>query len=285
MNTETPVTEAEIAMLVDRFYAKVREDPEIGPVFNDAVQNWDAHLALLKDFWSTVLLATGRYKGNPLLAHFRLPIEAEYFARWLTLFAETANEVMSAPHAELVVRKANLISVNMKRVFAFGTAAPGTGLEPATKFKNPETGSNKRKAGRMTTEGFADDGTMLKDFAQFNLTQEILDSEQKRPWPMGHFARTLFKKTDFRMVLISMEKGSILKKHHADGTISVQLLKGSIRFIAKGEAHALQPNSVVTLSASIEHEVEALEESAFLLTIAWPIAEKLQKMKHRGYGS
>jgi quercetin dioxygenase-like cupin family protein len=137
----------------------------------------------------------------------------------------------------------------------------------------------------MTTEGFADDGTMLKDFAQFNLTQEMLDSEQKRPWPMGHSARTLFKKTDFRMVLISMEKGSILKEHHADGTISVQLLKGSIRFTAKGEAHALQPNSVVTLSASIEHEVEALEESAFLLTIAWPTAEKLQKMKHRGYGS
>ncbi len=137
MNTERTITEAEIAMLVDRFYAKVREDPEIGPVFNDAVQNWDSHLALLKDFWSTVLLTTGRYKGNPLLAHFRLPIEAEYFARWLTLFAETANEVMSAPHAEFVVRKANLISVNMKRGLAFGTGAPGTGLKPATKFENP----------------------------------------------------------------------------------------------------------------------------------------------------
>src|SRR6202167_3108407 len=112
MNAETLITETEIARIVERFYAKVRVDPEIGPVFNDAVRNWDAHLALLKDFWSTVLLTTGRYKGNPLLAHFPLPIEAEYFVRWLTLFAETANEVMSAPHAELVVRKANLISVN-----------------------------------------------------------------------------------------------------------------------------------------------------------------------------
>lgn len=147
-----------------------------------------------------------------------------------------------------------------------------------------ETESNKRKAGRMTTEGFADDGTMLKDFALFNLTQEM-DSEQKKPWPMGRFARTLFKTADFRMVLISMEKGSILKEHHADGTISVQVLKGSIRFTAKGEAHTLQPNTVVTLGASIKHEVEALEESAFLLTIAWPAAEKLRTMKHRGYGS
>lgn len=137
----------------------------------------------------------------------------------------------------------------------------------------------------MTTEGFADDGTMLKDFAQFDLTREMVDSEQKRPWPMGHFAKTLFKKADFRMVLISMEKGSILKEHHADGTISVQVLKGSIRFSAQDDAHTLEANSIVTLGASIKHQVEALEESAFLLTIAWPNAEKLHALKHRGYGT
>ena len=105
MQNENPITEAEIANLVDRFYAKVREDDEIGPVFNHEVQNWDAHLALLKDFWSTVLLATGRYKGNPLVAHFRLPIEERYFGRWLALFTETAREVMSPPHAAIVSAK------------------------------------------------------------------------------------------------------------------------------------------------------------------------------------
>ena len=98
--------------------------PEIGPVFNHAVQNWDAHLALLKDFWSTVLLTTGRYKGNPLVAHFRLPIEERYFARWLTLFTETANEVMTPPHAAIVTHKANLIAINMKRVLASRSEAP-----------------------------------------------------------------------------------------------------------------------------------------------------------------
>ncbi len=136
MNKETPITEAEIANLVDRFYAKVREDPEIGPIFNDKVQNWDAHLALLKDFWSTVMLTTGRYKGNPLLAHFRLPIEPAHFARWLTLFAETANEELTSSHAALVVRKANLISANMKRVITSGSGAPPTSLEPAARFKH-----------------------------------------------------------------------------------------------------------------------------------------------------
>jgi hemoglobin len=118
MSGEGPITETEIDSLVERFYAKVRVDPEIGPVFHDAVQNWDAHLALLKDFWSTVLLTTGRYKGNPLLAHFPLPIEERYFARWLSLFSETASEVMTASQAEIITHKANLIAMNMKRVLA-----------------------------------------------------------------------------------------------------------------------------------------------------------------------
>jgi hypothetical protein len=67
---------------------------------------------------------------------------------------------------------------------------------------------------------------MLKEFMQLDLAQEMLISEQTKPWQTGHTARTLFKKADFRIVLISMEKGSVLKEHHADGTISVQVLKG-----------------------------------------------------------
>ena len=118
MTSAIPITESEISELVDRFYAKVRIDPEIGPVFSDAVENWDAHLALLKDFWSTVLLTTGRYKGNPLLAHFRLPIEERHFVRWLALFTETATEVLSETHAALIAQKAQNIAANMKRVLA-----------------------------------------------------------------------------------------------------------------------------------------------------------------------
>jgi quercetin dioxygenase-like cupin family protein len=137
----------------------------------------------------------------------------------------------------------------------------------------------------MTTEGFADDGTTLKELARFDLAQEMEESEQKKPWPTGHFAKTLFKKSDFRMVLIMMERGAILKEHHADGTISVQVLRGSIDFRVQGETHSLQGSSVLTLGASIKHEIEARDDSAILLTIAWPSGEKLQGMKHRGYGT
>lgn len=88
MNIETPIAEAEISSLVERFYAKVRVDPEIGPVFNDAVHNWDAHLALLKDFWSTVLLTTAATKAIHFLPTSRcplrrdiLPVGSSYFQR------------------------------------------------------------------------------------------------------------------------------------------------------------------------------------------------------------
>lgn len=137
----------------------------------------------------------------------------------------------------------------------------------------------------MTTEGFAEDGTLLKNLVHFDLSQEIADSEWKKPWQAGHYAKTLFKKSDLRVVLISMETAARLKEHHADGAISVQVLKGSIRFTTQGESHDLWPGSVLMLGASIKHEVEALEESTFLLTIAWPDAEKLEALKHRGYGT
>jgi quercetin dioxygenase-like cupin family protein len=137
----------------------------------------------------------------------------------------------------------------------------------------------------MTTEGFANDGTMLNILQQFDLAAEMKISEQQKPWQSGHTARTLFKKPDFRMVLISMDKGAILKEHHADGTISVQVLTGAIRFTAQAQpeaqTHTLHANHILTLAASIKHEVEALEPCAFLLTIAWPTAAALAAMPHR----
>jgi quercetin dioxygenase-like cupin family protein len=129
------------------------------------------------------------------------------------------------------------------------------------------------------------DGTMIDRLAQFDLHQEIADAEQKKPWQSGHFAKTLFKKHDLRVVLITMENAAKMKEHHADGTISVHVLKGQIRFSVHGKPHDLKSGNLLTLGASIKHEVEALEDSAFLLTISWPSDEELAAMKHRGYGT
>lgn len=135
-----------------------------------------------------------------------------------------------------------------------------------------------------TTTSLAD-GTMVDRMAQFDLNDEIVDAAAKKPWPSGHYAKMLFKKHDLRVVLIAMDRGSHMKEHHADGTISVQVLKGKIRMNVGGHAHELAAGNLFTLAASIRHDVEALDDSAFLLTISWPSAEELAAMKHRGYGS
>jgi hemoglobin len=98
------VDEPLIRRLVHAFYAKVRQDPVLGPVFNREVDDWDEHLARLSDFWSSVMLMTGRFKGQPMLVHQRLPdIGAAHFGRWLELFRETAGEVCP-PEAAAVFR-------------------------------------------------------------------------------------------------------------------------------------------------------------------------------------
>ena len=135
-----------------------------------------------------------------------------------------------------------------------------------------------------TTTSLAD-GTMVDRMAHFDLNQEIADAANRKPWPAGHYARTLFKKRDFRVVLISMEPGAHMKEHHTDGTISLQVLKGKLRMNIGGKAHELAAGSLFPLAASIRHDVEALDDSAFLLTISWPSTEELAAMKHRGYGT
>jgi hemoglobin len=116
------ISEKEISDLVDRFYAKVQADPVIGPVFNEAIDDWPAHLTLLKSFWSSVLLATAGYKGNPMMTHLQLPLEEAHFQRWLELFAETARETMTPSHAETVIMKSQRIAQNFRSAMAWQKA-------------------------------------------------------------------------------------------------------------------------------------------------------------------
>lgn len=113
---EDRITEERIAELVDRFYAKVRRDPMIGPLFNQAVEDWDEHLAMLGRFWSSVMLTTGRYKGNPMGVHMkhRAAIEPRFFDRWLDLWAETTGELFGPAAAAEFQEKARRIAESLK---------------------------------------------------------------------------------------------------------------------------------------------------------------------------
>ena len=85
-----PVTEAELEALILAFYARVRQDDLIGPLFNAAVGDWPHHLEKLIAFWSSVMRSTGRYKGSPMAAHaqHRAAIKPEMFTRWLALWGD-----------------------------------------------------------------------------------------------------------------------------------------------------------------------------------------------------
>ncbi|MDB5409310.1 MAG: preprotein translocase subunit TatC [Rhodospirillales bacterium] len=112
--TEMRITEAEIAALVDRFYEKARQDRELGPVFAGAVHDWETHLATMRDFWSSVMLTSGRYKGNPFAAHLRHTLRPEFFATWLALFAEAADELVAPAIASELRMKSARIAESLK---------------------------------------------------------------------------------------------------------------------------------------------------------------------------
>jgi quercetin dioxygenase-like cupin family protein len=128
-------------------------------------------------------------------------------------------------------------------------------------------------------------GNTIEGLAQFDLTKEIADCEQTKPWKSGLFSRTLYKKPDFRTVLIVMEPSARMKEHHADGTLSIHVLKGRIRMGIGEQHYELPAGNLLTLEASVKHDVEAVEDSAFLLTISWPSDQELLAKQHRGYGS
>jgi hemoglobin len=95
----TGITEAMIERLVHAFYAKVRADVVLAPVFDARIRDWEPHLAQMRAFWSSVALMTGRYHGAPMAKHMPLPIDAGHFDRWLELFEQTTREICP-PEAE-----------------------------------------------------------------------------------------------------------------------------------------------------------------------------------------
>lgn len=106
----------------------------IGPVFNHAVRDWNEHLHKLFAFWSSVMLTTGRYKGNPMAAHMKLPIEPRFFERWLALWRETAAELFVPDLAARFRDKAERIAESLKLALFYrpGTARTARSAGPTT---------------------------------------------------------------------------------------------------------------------------------------------------------
>jgi hemoglobin len=110
------VSEDSIRRLVDAFYARVRQDGELAPIFARAIPGeWGPHLDKMYAFWSSVMLTTGRYKGNPLAKHFAIPeMQPALFERWLALFNQTADELFDNDISAEFRAKAARIAESLK---------------------------------------------------------------------------------------------------------------------------------------------------------------------------
>lgn len=90
-----------MSVLVRAFYGKVRKDEVLGPIFNDTIIDWEAHLELLINFWQTQLFLKRVYHGNPVTVYQEVDekmnhtITSEHFGRWLNLWFETIDELFT----------------------------------------------------------------------------------------------------------------------------------------------------------------------------------------------
>jgi hemoglobin len=108
-----------IVRLVDAFYARVRGDDLLGPIFDDVARvDWGAHLLKMYDFWETVLFGAGTFRGNPLAVHSALaqktPLTSREFDRWVALFHATVAELFEGPVADDARLRATRIAFTMQ---------------------------------------------------------------------------------------------------------------------------------------------------------------------------
>lgn len=111
------IDEALIEKVVETFYDKIRDDAQLGPIFNSQIQDrWPVHLAKMKDFWSSVMLTSGRYKGRPMPVHGRMSgfVTPEDFSHWLVLFRATVREVCAPDIAEIFIDRAQRIATSFQ---------------------------------------------------------------------------------------------------------------------------------------------------------------------------
>jgi hemoglobin len=125
---DATLDEASLSRFLDAFYARVRGDTLIGPVFAAAIPDpdWPQHMATIQAFWSSVLFKTGRYKGNPFGKHRALgQLQPTHFARWLGLFEETARAHFPRDVAAILIERAHRIGDSLKAGLFFRPGPSG----------------------------------------------------------------------------------------------------------------------------------------------------------------
>lgn len=133
------LSEDDIAALTRRFYAMVRKDDMLGPIFNARIgtddDSWAPHIDHINDFWSKIFLRTNRFMGNPMIKHATLPgLTPDHFERWLELFAEAGKTTLSPYKQDLFNQMANRISQSLQMGLAVTYPANESAENPFIEF-------------------------------------------------------------------------------------------------------------------------------------------------------
>jgi len=130
---------------------------------------------------------------------------------------------------------------------------------------------SQEKEGRTGHESLA--GHLTAPLMAFNLEKEITQLHEEEAWlRTGRNSKTLVKQPDFRIVLIELQKGGHIEEHSADARISIYTLSGHVRLQLPEQTIDLPSGHLLVIDRALEHDLEALEDSAILLTISWPHA-------------
>ena len=134
----------------------------------------------------------------------------------------------------------------------------------------------------MASDSFVDN-SLLCGVTQ-DLEEELFHFANHKPWQSGIYSKLLVKADDLRVILIAMEPGAKMKEHHLDGTVTIQVLQGVLCLQVEEKSQNLRSGQMLTIASGVKHDIEARDDSAFLVTIAWPPSATLQAIPHRGYG-
>ena len=129
----------------------------------------------------------------------------------------------------------------------------------------------QEKQGRTGHESLA--GHLTAPLMDFNLPQEIAQLHAEEAWlRTGRNSKTLVKQPDFRIVLMALRRGGHVEEHSADARLSIYTLRGHVKIQLPEQTVELPQGHLLVLDRALEHDLEALQESAILLTISWPHA-------------
>jgi hemoglobin len=133
------IDDALISELVEAFYTRIRAHPVLGPIFAAKVVNWFPHLARMKDFWASIAIESGRFRGNPMLKHIAISgLSPAHFTLWLGLWEEALADVVTNPDAASLFRdRAQRIATSLQT----GIALHKGGLAALTKEKRHVDGN------------------------------------------------------------------------------------------------------------------------------------------------